>query len=752
MKKLLFILAFILMSMSLFGFSSLGRDFFFTYPANAQRDSFDPLDPPTFNGVLILTSSYPTTGTVSNSSGTFMTSFTIPADDVTTVVIDSTHWVAESEVIFDKGLRIQSDEDITAYFLSFDEPGATNDMALLFPNPSLGIEYIVMCWPDNIPTELTGIFEDERMYYLGPSMFAITAADDGTDITITPSADTDAGHTAGVPFSVTLDRYETYHVFACTPSPDGDTITVTAPGPLADLTGSHISSNKPISVFAGNMEAIVPDAIMAADHLVEQMPPLVSWGTEFCAFPVETRNDWEQDVLRILASEDGTTIDIEDDGGTTTITLNRGEQFNWDGPCEPGDYVPFVGSPPECTGPTLDSPTYIAADKPILVGQYIMGAEMTEGEPDFITGLPEYDDLLGDPAFMLVPPIEQYSSRYVFLTPTGYNNDFLSVAIPNGYTGSLTLDGAAPSYATTWFPIPGGTHQGARINVEPGSHIIEADTSFMLQMYAFDVNYASYATVAGQNLLRINAVLDIIKYCELTPSSAGATTEYRIVLRQTGGDPSLGIVVTDTLPTGFTYSGGSVSYDLFGSASRTGSLDPSDGDAILEFGTFNMAEGDSIVITFTANIDGSVGPDIYDNAVAAIDDEGNTTSNVGGTLGPEDDCEITACDMIEAEIVCPYPCGEYTSCEDQQMIFSLTDPSGTPIDTMRVWFTVDDGSGAPYVISEATHPTLTGFTCSGTEPCDIIEAIVSGILYPDGATVIISLDSAYTVDDCRTNW
>ncbi len=597
-------------------FTNLGKDFFLCYPANAAREpGGDPLA--AYNGMIILTSTFATTGTVRNWDGSWSTPFSIPPNGVTTVVIDTSHWISTTETVERKALRIQSDRDISAYFLAYETPGSTNDMALIYPVPSLGSDYITMCWRDNIPTWPYGAFFDR-----GPTMFVVFAPYDGTTVTITPSVDTEGGHTAGVPFNVTLDSYECYQVLANSPSTTD----------LYDLTGSYITSDNPIGVISGNQIAIVPNEIVAADYLIEQMPPVVAWGRVYNAFPIEERNYWQEDALKILASEDGTNISIEDAGGTTNIVLNRGEDFEWNGqPCTPGSWL----ADGYCDGPTLDSPTRITADKPVLCGQFIMGTGICS-RTDI---LGDFTDPLGDPAFMLIPAEEQYSKRYIFLTPSGYNNDYLNVAILSGHEGSITLDGGPPTYTGPWFNIPSTSFRGRRISLEPGGHVLEADTTMMIQMYGFDSNWASYAAVAGQNLNPINAEYSIIKYCLETPAYSGTQTTWRIVIIQNDGDPGTGLHVVDTLPPGFHLSASPFTIELFGTATRTSVVDPSPGDDILDWGVFDLNVGDSIVITFDADIDfGVVG--LFDNAVGCVDDSGNGITNGGGHVGHQDDVQV----------------------------------------------------------------------------------------------------------------
>ncbi|MBN2542969.1 gliding motility-associated C-terminal domain-containing protein [bacterium] len=688
----------------------MGKIFYFCYPANAEREPEGiPPDPPShFNGTLILTSSFNASGTVRNSSGTVNIPFTIPANSVITISIDSTNWIARSELIYNKGLKIEADTLITAYFLSYEDPGATNDMALLFPKPSLGTDYMVMCWRDNIPTyPLGGI--PMRQWNRGPSMFAITATENNTEVSITPAVNTEGGMIGGNTYTFTMNEYQCCQVLANTPS---------ATYPLLyDLTGSRITSDKPISVIAGSQISFVPDSVMAADYLIEMVPPLTAWGNNFNLFPIQPRNSWNRDVLRILASEDGTSITITDGSGVTPVSLDAGEYFEWNGqPCYEGSYIPFFGEAADCDGKMLDSPTHITSDKPILVGQYITGGTLTRGEPDFLTG--SGDPPLGDPAFMLVPPEEQYARRYIFLTPNGYNNDFLNVAIPSGSEGTITLDGAAPTYSTPWFDIPVSGYRGARISLEPGSHILEADTEILLQMYGYDLNWASYATIGGQNLLPINAEYQLVKY-SLTPIVyTGTEATWRIVVYNFRGDPSTEITIIDSLPTGFTMSAIPPTYELYG-AVRDSVLDPTPGNNIITFGYFSMDEGDSLVIIFTADVGvGVVGR--FDNPFSLNNSRGWQGGNFGGR-GPQDDVRVIAPEF-DLDIIQPFD-GAYVACIDQEIQMTIdidvgmVDPAsihleitmdGAPPETFMV-----DGSTLSFSGNMLTFDPRPGFYTSG---------------------------------------
>ena len=47
----------------------------------------------------------------------------------------------------------------------------------------------------------------------------------------------------------------------------------------SDLTGTVVLSTKPIALFSGHGCANVPALVTACDHLVEQIPPVSTWGS-----------------------------------------------------------------------------------------------------------------------------------------------------------------------------------------------------------------------------------------------------------------------------------------------------------------------------------------------------------------------------------------------------------------------------------------------------------------------------------------
>ena len=78
----------------------------------------------------------------------------------------------------------------------------------------------------------------------------------------------------------------------------------------SDLSGCRIESSAPIAVFGGNIETEVSYDFFegARSHLVEQLPPVANWGTEFYLMPFPGRTN--ADTLKVVASAPATTVQV----------------------------------------------------------------------------------------------------------------------------------------------------------------------------------------------------------------------------------------------------------------------------------------------------------------------------------------------------------------------------------------------------------------------------------------------------------
>jgi uncharacterized repeat protein (TIGR01451 family) len=134
----------------------------------------------------------------------------------------------------------------------------------------------------------------------------------------------------------------------------------------------------------------------------------------------------------------------------------------------------------------------------------------------------------------------------------------------------------------------------------------------------------------------------------------GSTVEYTIRVENVGTDGATGVSVTDTLPGGFTFASGSVSET---NATRTSTSDPSAGQTSLTWGTWTIASGGSVEITFTVTVPVGTTATTYQNTASATADGGIAVDDDGGEAQDDDtpdfadpiddeDVEVFAADTV----------------------------------------------------------------------------------------------------------
>lgn len=296
----------------------------FTIPGNAVGGDID----------IFLTSGVATTATITNADGSFNTTVPIPANGTAIVTIPDSGRIGPLGTASVNGYSIDAPDPFAAYLMDANVPVASNDITNLFPDTSLGTNYLVMAATSSLVPD--------------GSQIAVVAGTNGTTVTITPSAPLTTGQPAGVPFDVMLNRLEA--------------IEFRASG-TGDLTGTTITATQPIAVFGGHFCANVPDDTGFCDHVIEQLPATSDFGTQFVLVPTEQSGPG--DVVKILARDDGTVVTFQDSGGTTVQpTLNAGQSLT----------LP----------PALAENTRVTSNHPILLGQFMIGQGLAgDGDPAF---------------------------------------------------------------------------------------------------------------------------------------------------------------------------------------------------------------------------------------------------------------------------------------------------------------------------------------------------------------------------------
>ena len=213
-----------------------------------------------------------------------------------------------------------------------------------------------------------------------------------------------------------------------------------------------------------------------ADHLEQQLPPVKAWGTTYVATKSWPRGE-ALDIWRVLAARDGTQIVLDPpQAGVAVPTLNRGEWFEFE---SQGHFEVRALS---------------GADKPILVGQYL-AAQDAPG-PNVSGASQDGDAGTGDPAFMVLPPVQQAREVVTLFTPAEYEESFVNVVVPTG--ASITVDGVdAPAQLLE--EVGAGGYSVYRAPLDPGLHTISSALGVTVMAYGYE-EAVSYGYPAGSGL------------------------------------------------------------------------------------------------------------------------------------------------------------------------------------------------------------------------------------------------------------
>lgn len=465
-----------------------GTDFWLAFPGNNDLTS---------SLSLFITGDQATSGSVTIPGLNFSYQFQIQAGQLIRVSLPRSAQSNASDRVENIGVHVTSQHEITVYGLN--QRQHSTDAYLALPKDILGREYINLTYP----------ITTWGSFFLAGSRFMVTAPENNTRLTITPSV-TVGSRPGGTPFSITLNQGQTYQLSVA---------SVLG----ADLSGSIISADKPVAVFGAHECTSIPSTYPACDHIVEQLFPTSSWGKNFVSMPLATRT--RGDTFRILASQNNTSVYVN---GNRVAVLNRGHLHER----------------------IISGPANITADRPILVAQYSNSSD--------------YDGVISDPFMMLLPPYEQFLTEYRVATPSsGIARNFINVVAPAAAVGSIRINGTAIP-ASSFVSIGSSGFKGASVSVALGTHTLTGSMPFGVSVYGFD-NYDSYGYPGGLSLSPVATVTTIV----LNPSNATATigTDHCVTarVRDQSNNPVPGIRV-DFAVTGVHTTTGSATTNSSGDA------------------------------------------------------------------------------------------------------------------------------------------------------------------------------------------
>jgi hypothetical protein len=405
----------------------------------------------------VLGNPYTVNFTINNPDELYI--FKVPFNDYELLGFNdmATEWRQNMDEIPVKlSFHVTSEDYINVY--AHSQGNKSSDAFLVLPTQSLGKDYIVLAYKSD-------------GYFLSaggrtPSEFAIVATEDSTVVNIEPSTPTYAN--GSVQQTVTLNKGEVYLVQADIEA-----------NPIADLTGTIVSANKPIALFGGHQRATVPvEKFIGAtspsrDFLCEQIPPVKAWGKSAYLVPFPqpaqiTRTG--TDIFRVLAANDNTIVYLN---GIQLTTLNRGQYYEG----------------------ALQTAGTITATGPILVAQYKKTSN--DGGATYIS----------DPFMMIIPPEEQFIENCKLINIQAYEiqdnlqftkvyqEHYITLVVPSDALTQTRIDGnlVPPSQ---FISIPNSNYYYVHFKVNEGKHSV--NSSKPIGVYAYGYGPAnSYGYIGG---------------------------------------------------------------------------------------------------------------------------------------------------------------------------------------------------------------------------------------------------------------
>ncbi len=256
----------------------------------------------------------------------------------------------------------------------------------------------------------------------------IVAQEDGTQVTIKPTANIVAGTnvaaaSAGVPHTYNLDKGQVLQ-FSQTD----------------ELSGSPIQSNKPIALWGGANGLNIDPSTCCADSAHQQIPPVMALGSEYVAVKYRNRDSTIDETVpwRVMGFVDGTQLTYDPSAPPNApTTINSGDVVEID------TTMNFVVRSQDAQHP------------------FYMSGHMSGCETYFSAS-----DCRGDAEFVNVVPAKQFLSSYTFFTDPTYPETNLVVvrSAQNGSFYDVTLDCAGT--LTGWQPVgSSGAYEFTRVDL-----------------------------------------------------------------------------------------------------------------------------------------------------------------------------------------------------------------------------------------------------------------------------------------------
>jgi hypothetical protein len=386
-------------------------------------------------------------------------------------------YAAPGTCLSSQAFRITSSAPIIVYQFNVFENAYSNDASLLIPTHSLGKVHRVIGWGAGhpfLPVAIPGIGVDR-------SYVTVVGTQPGTQVTVSPKwrikgnppiAPTPAGGT----ITATIGPFDVLNLET------DDGTAADDPATMADLSGTSVVASAPVAVFSGVESTAAPGPVdvpeppggadtCCLDHLEEQVFPAEAVGKNYVITrsPVRSTGSWkEPDVIRFLGVAEVAQV-------TTTL---------------PAPFDSFTLQPGEVRTTWTQENFTVVSTTPVSVGQILVSQGYVDGP------------FIGDPSLTIYPPVEQYRTEYVILTPGSWTENWVVISARAGE--EVVLDGTSTLGCKT---DPAGSIEGIAYEsrvcpLVQGVHVLNGPSPFGIVAYGYGAA-GSYAFVGGADIKKI---------------------------------------------------------------------------------------------------------------------------------------------------------------------------------------------------------------------------------------------------------
>lgn len=454
--------------------SQSGTDFYLGFMTISNSEFLSPF----FEPRIIVTTNFTRSVdfVIKNLDGTMFSGSVNSSNSVTYAVPHSMSVYSNENTIVNKGLHVSASRPINVIsaLQSHIHPHDLGAVCtqLIFPRVALDVAmYEYLAIPGN---------HQFRLHCL------LVGNEDGTSITITPPYPTKFPkqpnniHSeiitvpAGSPYSITLNKLQTFQYSV-----------------LVTWQSTQVLSDKPLTVIVGNKchsSQVYPPPCYP---LYAQIPPVITWGMRFLLAPFAGRANGQ--YYKVVAAQDGTRL---------TLTCTDHTEEEWLIKLKGYWKHIYTKSGLYC---------FLQCSQVVLVIQ-----------------IPTYDSHKGT-SMILIPSTEEYSSSFVFQTPTGYLADpdnkihYISIiVIRESFIDQLLFDAEPIPSSVQWTRIYSSNGRtmghGCGFEISKGLHTLEHPSGkqgIFAMVYGFQER-AAYGYPAG---ITSAPSKDVLFLCTMTNSS-----------------------------------------------------------------------------------------------------------------------------------------------------------------------------------------------------------------------------------------